>query len=134
ILHGPGGPGARPVQRRATGNATSGDVQATAKAGVASASSPLPHLAAIQRSFGKHDVSNIRTETGGAAAAASGALGAAAYATGDRVAFASAPDLHTAAHEAAHVIQQQRGAVGFQGLGAADDEHERHADAVADAV
>ncbi|MBA3501294.1 MAG: hypothetical protein H0T65_13030, partial [Deltaproteobacteria bacterium] len=50
------------------------------------------------------------------------------------VAFASAPDLHTAAHEAAHTIQQSRGAVGFQGLGAADDQHEHHADAVADAV
>ena len=123
-----------PVQRRATGATSTADVQSTAQAGVANASSPLPFLDTIQRAFGKHDVSNIQAQVGGAASTASDALGARAYATGNKVAFASAPDLHTAAHEAAHVVQQRRGAVGFQGLGAADDEHERHADAVADAV
>lgn len=122
------------IQRRATGAAAAADVQTTAVAGVASASAALPHLATIQRAFGKHDVSNVRAQVGGPAAAATGALGAQAYATGDTVAFASTPDLHTAAHEAAHAIQQRHGAVGFQGLGAANDEHERHADAVADAV
>jgi hypothetical protein len=132
VLHGPGTNA--PVQRRANGASSTADVQTTANAGVASANSPLPHLDAIQRSFGKHDVSGIRAQVGGAATSATSELGAQAYATGDRVAFASTPDLHTAAHEAAHVIQQQRGAVGFQGLGAADDEHEHHADAVADAV
>jgi hypothetical protein len=123
------------VQRRANGERVSaGDVQATAQAGVTGASSPLPYLDIIQRSFGKHDVSGVRAQIGGPATEASRALGARAYATGNTVAFASAPDLHTAAHEAAHTVQQARGAVGFQGLGAADDEHERHADAVADAV
>jgi Domain of unknown function (DUF4157) len=123
-----------PVQRRANGGAAAADVQSTAQAGVAGASSPLPFLDVIQRSFGKHDVSGVRAQIGGPAADASHALGARAYATGNTVAFASAPDLHTAAHEAAHTVQQSRGAVGFQGLGAADDEHERNADAVADAV
>lgn len=123
-----------PIQRRASGNAATADVQATADAGVASASSRLPHFDTIQRAFGKHDISQIQTQVGGPATAASAALGAQAYATGNRVAFASSPDLHTAAHEAAHTIQQRHGAVGFQGLGAADDEHEHHADAVADAV
>jgi Domain of unknown function (DUF4157) len=123
------------VQRRASGAAVqAADVDATAHAGVAGATSPLPHHDTIQRAFGKHDVSGVRAQIGGPAAEASHALGAEAYATGNTVAFASAPDLHTAAHEAAHVVQQARGAVGFQGLGAADDEHERHADAVADAV
>lgn len=131
---GRGGGGAA-VQRRANGAPVqTADVQATAQAGVAGASSPLPFLDVIQRSFGKHDVSHVRAQIGGPAADASRALGARAYATGNTVAFASAPDLHTAAHEAAHVVQQARGAVGFQGLGAADDGHERHADAVADAV
>ncbi len=122
------------VQRRASGHASTRDVEATAQAGVAGAGSPLPHVDVIQRAFGKHDVSGIKAQIGGPAVQATQALGASAYATGNTVAFASSPDLHTAAHEAAHVIQQQRGAVGFQGLGAADDEHERHADAVADAV
>jgi Domain of unknown function (DUF4157) len=128
-------PSAAPVQRRASGAGVAAqDVQSTAQAGVAGASSPLPFLDVIQRSFGKHDVSGVRAQVGGPATDASQALGARAYATGNTVAFASAPDLHTAAHEAAHTVQQARGAVGFQGLGAADDEHERHADAVADAV
>ena len=125
---------AAPVQRRASGTTSTDDVNATAQAGVAGASSQLPFFDTIQRAFGKHDISNIQSQVGGPATAASEALGARAYATGDKVAFASAPDLHTAAHEAAHTIQQRHGAVGFQGLGAADDEHERHADAVADAV
>lgn len=125
----------RPVQRRASGASTkTSDVQSTAEAGVAGASSRLPFFDTIQRSFGKHDISGVQAQVGGAATQASQALGAQAYATGNRVAFANAPDLHTAAHEAAHTVQQLRGAVGFQGLGAADDEHERHADAVADAV
>ena len=123
-----------PVQRRTDAPSKTNDVHATAQAGVAGASSPLPFVDTIQRSFGKHDISNIQSHVGGPATAASEALGARAYATGDKVAFASTPDLHTAAHEAAHTIQQRHGAVGFQGLGAADDEHERHADAVADAV
>ena len=125
---------AAPVQRRANGASSATDVQSTAAAGVAGAASRLPHFDTIQRAFGKHDISGIRAQVGGAATEAAGSLGAHAYATGNTVAFASAPDLHTAAHEAAHAIQQSRGAVGFQGLGAADDEHERHADAVADAV
>jgi len=42
------------------------------------------------------------------------ALGAQAYAVGDAVVFqGAAPDLHTAAHEAAHVIQQNQSAVEF---------------------
>lgn len=123
-----------PIQRRATDAAANGDVQSIAQAGVAGASERLPHFDTIQRAFGKHDLSGVQAQIGGPATAAAQQLGAQAYATGNQVAFASAPDLHTAAHEAAHAIQQRRGAVGFQGLGAADDEHERHADAVADAV
>ena len=42
---------------------------------------------------------------GGVAADASEAIGAQAYATGNDVALESAPDLHTAAHEAAHVVR-----------------------------
>ena len=134
VLHPTRSRPAAPIQRRANGHSSSTDVQATAQAGVAGADSRLPHFDTIQRAFGAHDISGVRAQVGGAATPAATSLGAQAYATGDKVAFASAPDLHTAAHEAAHAIQQRNGVVGFQGLGAADDEHERHADAVADAV
>jgi Domain of unknown function (DUF4157) len=104
------------------------------EAGVRGAGSALPHGEAIQRSFGRHDVSGIQAHTGGDAAAAAGALGAEAYATGHHVAFAGTPSLHTAAHEAAHVVQQRGGVQLKGGVGAAGDQYEQHADAVADAV
>lgn len=94
----------------------------------------LPHLARIQQSFGRHDVSSVRAHVGGPAASASRELGARAYAHGDSVAFAEAPDLHTAAHEAAHVVQQQSGIARKAIDGGSGDAHEQHADAVADAV
>jgi len=94
----------------------------------------LPHLDAIQRSFGRHDVGGIRAFVGGAAASASHEMGAQAYATGDSVAFASAPNLHTAAHEAAHVVQQRAGVQLLGGVGQDGDAYEQHADAVADLV
>jgi hypothetical protein len=124
---------ARPVQA-STGNLSGRDVAATADRGVAGASAQLPHSAAIQRAFGRHDISGIRAQVGGEAAEAGKELGAEAYATGDRVGFASAPDLHTAAHEAAHVVQQAGGVQLKDGVGQAGDRYEQHADAVADAV
>ncbi|HEY0993227.1 MAG TPA: DUF4157 domain-containing protein, partial [Kofleriaceae bacterium] len=96
------------VQRKADGQAQ-GDVQSLAQTGVAGSGHALPHLGTIQKSFGRHDVSQVQAHTDGAAAASSSALGATAYATGDHVAFRGAPDLHTAAHEAAHVVQQRAG-------------------------
>jgi hypothetical protein len=108
--------------------------QAIADAGTASGGAPLPHLETIQRSFGRHDVSGVEAHVGGDGAAASAALGARAYATGNRVAFGSAPDLHLAAHEAAHVVQQRSGVYLKDGLGDTGDIYERHADEVADAV
>lgn len=109
-------------------------VQAAAARGVRSPGGRLPHIDQIQRSFGHHDVSGIEAHVGGTAADASAAIGARAYATGDHVAFASAPDLHTAAHEAAHVVQQRGGVQLKGGVGEAGDLYERHADAVADMV
>lgn len=105
-----------------------------AASGLAGHASALPHRSKIQRSFGGHDVSQIQAHVGGPAAEASRALGARAYATGDSVAFADPPDLHTAAHEAAHVVQQRGGVQLAGGVGAAGDRYEAHADAVADAV
>ena len=91
-----------------------GAVQQAAAQGVAGGGGPLPRSDTIQRTFGRHDVSGIEAHVGGEAEAASRAIGAEAYATGHHVAFKGAPSLHTAAHEAAHVVQQ-RGGVQLKG-------------------
>lgn len=110
------------------------DVMAAAQHGVSGTPQALPHGDQIQALFGRHDVSGIHAHVGGPAAEASQQIGASAYATGSSVAFREAPDLHTAAHEAAHVVQQRGGVQLRGGVGEAGDAYERHADAVADAV
>jgi hypothetical protein len=98
------------VQRSSTQRAdapSSADVSEAAKDGLSGATAAMPHADTIQRSFGRHDVTEVKSHVGGAAARASDKMGAQAYASGDSVAFKSPPDLHTAAHEAAHVIQQR---------------------------
>jgi hypothetical protein len=126
----------QPVQRRERGDAAAaGDVHTAAARGIASPAGQLPHLDRIQASFGPgHDLSRVQAHVGGAATEAAGAMGASAYATGDHVAFAAQPDLHTAAHEAAHVVQQAQGVSLYGGVGEVGDQHERNADAVADRV
>jgi hypothetical protein len=94
----------------------------------------LPHLDKIQQSFGQ-DLSHVQAYTGKEAAAASQKLGAVAYTSGNRIAFAKTPSVGLAAHEAAHVMQQQSGKVQLAGgMGQVGDKYEQHADAVADAV
>ncbi|HCH66892.1 MAG: hypothetical protein CL927_09010 [Deltaproteobacteria bacterium] len=110
------------------------DVHRAAAQGIQGAVSPLPHLQTIQASFGSHDVSQISAHMGARATEASAAMGAQAYATGNHVVFGSPPDLHTAAHEAAHVVQQRAGVSLKGGVGAVGDRYEQHADRVADAV
>ena len=74
----------------------------------------LPHADEIEQAFGvdkkKFDVrarhgaykpSSIGNE------AKTAQLGAQAFTTGNEAAFKVNPDLHTAAHEAAHVVQQR---------------------------
>jgi len=109
-------------------------VHTAAAAGLKGPSGSLPHLETIQRAFGRHDVTGINAHVGGPAAEATQAMGAEAYATGSHVAFADAPSLHTASHEATHIIQQRGGVQLKGGVGAAGDPHEQHADAVADRV
>lgn len=118
----------------APGKGTGVSMHAAAEHGVSGGGGALPHQEAIQRSFGRHDVGGIGAHVGGPAAAACGAMGATAYATGDQVAFAGSPDLHTAAHEAAHVVQQRGGVQLKGGVGESGDVYERHADEVADLV
>lgn len=128
---------AAPVQRRAVESAEpvgGGDVHAAAAHGTSGGGTALPHGDMIQRAFGRHDVSHVQAYVGGSAAEGAAAMGAEAFATGDRVAFARTPDVHTAAHEAAHVIQQRAGVQLKGGVGEVGDTHEQHANAVADAV
>jgi hypothetical protein len=124
MLPAPGGD--RPGQGEA--------VHRVATAGVAGAHAPLPHGPTIQQLFGRHDVSHVRTAIGGAGRIAAEQIGARAYATGDRIAFSETPDLHTAAHEAAHVVQQRADVSLAGGVGQAGDSYEQHADRVADLV
>jgi hypothetical protein len=112
----------------------SGSIHDAASRGTSGAGGPLPHLEPIQKSFGHHDVSGIAAHTDASAKEGSRAMGAEAFAVGQHVAFAGAPSLHTAAHEAAHVVQQRGGVHLKDGVGQAGDPYERHADAVADAV
>jgi hypothetical protein len=123
------------VQQKA--NAPTGDtssVHAAAEQGIAGSSTPLPFANEIQRAFGHHDISGVQAHTDGAAAAGAGAMGAQAFATGNHIAFAGTPDLRTAAHEAAHVVQQRGGVQLKGGVGAVGDTYEQHADSVADRV
>ena len=77
--------------------------------GLADEGSNLPHLSTIQKAFGKHDVTGIKAHVAGPAARSCNDMRAEAYASGEHIAFARAPDLHTAAHETAHVVQQRAG-------------------------
>lgn len=86
---------------------------------------------AIQRAFGRHDISSVQAHVGAQAAAAAHAMGADAYAVGDHVVAGDATDLFTMAHEAAHVIQQRSGVQCKGSVSEAHDRHERHADEVA---
>ncbi len=123
------------VQRKVEGDvAHEGPPVDVAARGVEGAGGSLPHLERIQASFGPHDVSGVTAHQGPAATEAAHALGAQAFAFGNAVAFASSPDLHTAAHEAAHVVQQRGGVQLKGGIDQPGDSYEQHADAVADAV
>ena len=109
-------------------------VHAAAARGTSTAAGQLPHFEQIQRSFGRHDISGVQAHVGADAAASAQEMGAAAYATGNHVVLGAGTDLHTVAHEAAHVVQQ-RGGVQLKGsVGQVGDAYEQHADAVADLV
>lgn len=128
----------RGLQRRASGAAAAtadpGEAAREASRREGGPGRRLPHLATIQRAFGGHELGGIRAFVGGAHGEAARAMGAEAYATGDEVAFERAPSLHTAAHEAAHVVQQRAGVQLLGGVGREGDTYERSADAVADRV
>jgi hypothetical protein len=129
-----GSAAADPLQASAMGDPLGADVKSTAAQGVAGSGGAMPHLDTIQASFGGHDLGDVQAHVGGSAGDAAGAIGAQAYTQGNNVAFKGGPSLHTAAHEAAHVVQQREGVSLADGVGQAGDSYERNADAVADRV
>lgn len=111
------------------------DFHQLARYGTAGNAGSLPYLEQIQQSFGaKHDLRRVRAHVGSQATEATRRMGAEAYATDEQVAFGFVPDLRTAAHEAAHVVQQRGGVQLKDGVGEAGDPYEQHAEAVADTV
>lgn len=134
-LHLPTPLGAANVQRKvapAPSAATNSDlIHQAARTGVTTPATRLPYADQIQRLFGRHDLTHVQAHLGQAATASAEAMQARAYAAGSHVVFAGAPDLHTAAHEAAHVVQQRSGVQLAGGIGQVGDSYEQHADAVA---
>lgn len=122
------------VQKKSGDDVSAAKVQQAAGAGIRDSGGALPFADQIQASFGAHSVQHVQAHVGGAAAGACEAMGAEAYATGHHVAFAGPPDLHTAAHEAAHVVQQRSLVQLLGGVGQVGDVYEQHADQVADLV
>jgi len=110
------------------------EIQRQAEIGTRGGGGKLPHFDQIQAAFGAHDLSGVRAHTGADASAATDAMGAEAYATGSDLAFSGAPSLYVAAHEAAHVVQQQGGVHLKGGVGESGDRYERQANDVASAV
>jgi hypothetical protein len=111
-----------PIQR-SDGEQTHAGIASLGAEGISETSTSLPYLAEIQHSFGSgFDLSGVEAHVGGKAADAAHGMGAAGYATGNHVAFGSAPDLDLATHEAAHVIQQgARREPGEEGRGNVQD-------------
>ncbi len=122
------------VQRDGVGSPAPGTVRALASAGTRGRGHSLPHLDAVQRSFGAHDVTGVRAHTDGAARGAARGMLARAFTVGEHVGFGGSPSLRTVAHEAAHVVQQRRGLDLAGGVGQRGDRHEAHADRIADLV
>jgi hypothetical protein len=109
------------------------DVREAAALGASGSGHALPFLDQLQKAFGR-DLTDIKAHTDSTAAAGATAMGAKAYATGNDVVFGDNPDLHTVAHEVAHVLQQRDGVSLSSGVGAVGDDYERSADAIADRV
>jgi hypothetical protein len=127
-------------QAKAEGSQTDAgydQTHAIAAHGVSGGGGSLPFASQIASSFGAEHAGTVQmmsAHTDSRASEATSALGAVAYASGNSVAFGGTPDLHTAAHEAAHVVQQKGGVQLKGGVGQAGDAYEQHADAVADRV
>jgi len=122
------------VQRSGDGDVSTDKVHEAARRGIRTPSTAMPYTGDIQRAFGHHDISGIRFHSGPKAVQSARDMSAEAYSTAGHVVSSGSISKHTAAHEAAHYIQQQGGVRLKSNVGVVGDQYERHADAVADAV
>ena len=97
---------------------TNESVHQAAVVGVSGAGHAVPFAVDIQRSFGDHDISHIQAHSDAAALAGSKAMGAGAFASGNKIVLGDKQDKHTVAHEVAHVMQQRAGVQLLGGVGA----------------
>ena len=109
-------------------------IRSVARSGFKGSPGSLPFARRIQNSFGRYNISGVKAFSDLSAKKANLRLGSLAYASREKVAFRGYPDLQTAAHEAAHIIQQRKGVQLKDGAGRKGDAYERHADEVADRV
>jgi hypothetical protein len=117
-----------------SGDVPTTQIRAAAQAGLRTPGRSLPYAPQIQAAFGRHDISGVQAHTDPAAQAAAASAHAVAFAAGEHVVFGVPPDLRTAAHEAAHVVQQRAGVQVPGGIGQVGDAYEQEADAIASRV
>ena len=122
------------VQLNGNGDVSADTIHEAAGVGIRTPSTSLPYARSIQASFGRHDISGIQFHDGPVAAQSARNMNAEAYTSAGHVVSGRRISKHTAAHEAAHYIQQRGGIQLKGGVGSVGDKYERHADAVADAV
>jgi len=127
-----------PLERKTTPAARSekskGAINRLAEFGQSGSAGSLPYLEKIQTAFGHHSVREVGAFIGGNARHANMQMGSTAYTSANKISFKQSPNLHTSAHEAAHIIQQRSGLELSGGTGKPNDQHEQHADMVAEAV
>ncbi|HYH08444.1 MAG TPA: DUF4157 domain-containing protein [Thermoanaerobaculia bacterium] len=129
------------VQRRALGDTMPGLPSSVTRV-LGEPGAPLdPNTRTMMESRFGHSFADVRVHTDTHAAASAAAIDAAAYTAGTHIVFGTRRfEPHTTegrrllAHELAHVVQQRNGTALPEGVGPANDPHEREADRVADAV
>jgi len=129
------------VQRRAIGE-TSSVIPRSVESILGSPGRPLDtDTRATMESRFDRSFAAVRVHTDSHAAASARAIDAAAYTSGTHIVFGAGrfepgttSGRHLLAHELAHVIQQRNGTALPSGVGPANDDHERAADRIADAV
>lgn len=121
-------PARHPEARHEEGQSNDQAAMMLASEGLEDAGGSLPYLDTLESLFGGRSLGEVPVASGAAAEQATAAMGADGFEMGGAVALGGGADLHTVAHEAAHLFQDTTG------VGQAGSTHERQADAIADRV
>jgi Domain of unknown function (DUF4157) len=124
----------KPAERATQNDASPQAIQQAAAQGRGTPTTSLPHAHHLQQAFGHHSIHNIQAHLNPRARASAQAMQATAFASGEHIVFANTPDVHTVAHEAAHVVQQRAGVRLPTHVGTEEDRYEQQAEAVAKRV